>query len=215
MDVAGVRVLVAPDASAAALVAVTVGVLLGTCSGLVPGLHVNSLALLLAAVAPPFRGRHACRGCHALDVVPTLAPGVPGPTMAVSALPSHRLVMGSRGRETLRISALGSGVAVAFVLGIPVTAAATVVAPLVYAHLPVVVTALVVVLLVREPTQRARVGGCLAVAASGALGVVALPMQPDGLAPTGDVLAPLFAGLFGAPVLLEAYRGVGIHERVT
>ncbi len=224
MDVAGVRVLVAPGASAAALAAVTAGVLLGTCSGLVPGLHVNSLALLLAAAAPSIPGPPQLVGAamlaagvtHSfLDVVPTLALGVPDPAMAVSALPGHRLVMGGRGREALRISALGSGVAVAvaFVLGIPVTAAATVVAPLVYAHLPVVVTALVVVLLIREPTQRARVGGCLAVAASGALGVVALPMQPDGLAPTGDVLAPLFAGLFGAPVLLEAYRGVGVPEQ--
>ncbi|MUV61144.1 tripartite tricarboxylate transporter permease [Halobacterium sp. CBA1126] len=224
MDVAGVRVLVAPGASAAALAAVAAGVFLGTCSGLVPGLHVNSLALLLAAAAPSIPGPPQLVGAamlaagvtHSfLDVVPTLALGVPDPAMAVSALPGHRLVMGGRGREALRISALGSGVAVAvaFVLGVPVTAAATVVAPLVYQHLPVVVTALVVVLLAREPTRRSRIGGCLAVAASGALGVVALPMQPDGLAPTGDVLAPLFAGLFGTPVLLEAYRGAGVPEQ--
>jgi putative membrane protein len=224
MDVAGVRVLVAPGASAAALAAIGAGVLLGTCSGLVPGLHVNSLALLLAAAAPSVPGPPQLVGAamlaagvtHSfLDVVPTLALGVPDPAMAVSALPGHRLVMGGRGREALRISALGSGVAVAvaFVLGVPVTAAATVVAPLVYEHLPVVVVALLAVLLVREPPRRARVGGCLAVAASGGLGVVALPMQPDGLAPTGDVLAPLFAGLFGAPVLLEAYRGVGVPEQ--
>ncbi|MGB9965851.1 tripartite tricarboxylate transporter permease [Halobacterium hubeiense] len=224
MDVAGVRVLVAPGASAAALAAVAAGVFLGTCSGLVPGLHVNSLALLLAAAAPSIPGPPQLVGAamlaagvtHSfLDVVPTLALGVPDPAMAVSALPGHRLVMGGRGREALRISALGSGVAVAvaFVLGVPVTAAATVVAPIVYQHLPVVVTALVVVLLAREPTRRSRVGGCLAVAASGALGVVALPMQPDGLAPTGDVLAPLFAGLFGTPVLLEAFRGVGVPEQ--
>lgn len=224
MDVAGVRVLVAPSASAAALVAVTAGVLLGTCSGLVPGLHVNSLALLLAAAAPAVPGPPQLVGAamlaagvtHSfLDIVPTLALGVPDPAMAVSTLPGHRLVMGGRGREALRISALGSGVAVAvaFVLGIPVTAAATVVAPLVYEHLAVVVVALLGVLLAREPTRRARLGGCLAVAASGALGVVALPMQPDAVMPAGDVLAPLFAGLFGAPVLLEAYRGVGVPEQ--
>ncbi len=38
-------------------------------------------------------------------------------------------------------------------------------------------------------------------------------MRPDGVMPVGDVLAPLFAGLFGAPVLLEAYRGVGVPEQ--
>jgi len=219
-----VRVLVAPGASAAALLAVTAGVLLGTCSGLVPGLHVNSLALLLAAAAPSVPGPPQLVGAamlaagvtHSfLDVVPTLALGVPDAAMAVSALPGHRLVMGGRGREALRVSALGSGVAVAvaFVLAVPVTAAATVVAPLVYDYLPVVVVALLLALLAREPTRRARLGGCLAVAASGALGVVALPLQPESLLPAGDVLAPLFAGLFGAPVLLAAYRGAGVPEQ--
>jgi len=219
-----VRVLVAPGASAAALLAVTAGVLLGTCSGLVPGLHVNSLALLLAAAAPSVPGPPQLVGAamlaagvtHSfLDVVPMLALGVPDAAMAVSALPGHRLVIGGRGREALRVSALGSGVAVAvaFVLAVPVTTAATVVAPLVYDYLPVVVVALLLALLAREPTRRARLGGCLAVAASGALGVVALPLQPESLLPAGDVLAPLFAGLFGAPVLLAAYRGAGVPEQ--
>lgn len=224
MDVAGVRVLVAPGATAAALAAIAFGVLLGTCSGLVPGLHVNALALLLAAAAPAVPGPPHLVGAallaagvtHSfLDVVPTLALGVPDPAMAVSALPGHRLVMGGRGREALRVSALGSGVAVAvaFALGAPVTRVAGVVAPYVYAHLPVVVAVLLAALVAREPSWRARAGGCLAIAASSALGFVALPMEPSGVAPTGDVLAPLFAGLFGVPILLAAYRGAGVPEQ--
>lgn len=224
MDVAGVRVLLAPGATAAALAAITFGVCLGTCSGLVPGLHVNSLALLLAAGAPAVPGPPHLVGAallaagvtHSfLDVVPTLALGVPDPAMAVSALPGHRLVMGGRGREALRVSALGSGVAVlvAFILGVPVTAAAVRLAPLLYDHLTVVIAALIVVLLAGETTWRSRVGGGLAVATSGALGLLALPMNASGLAPTGDVLAPLFAGLFGAPILLAAYRGAGVPEQ--
>ena len=224
MDVAGVRVFVGPTATAAALAAVSTGILLGTCSGLVPGLHVNTLALLLAAAAPLVPGPPHLVGAallaagvtHSfLDVVPMLALGVPDPAMAVSAFPGHRLVMGGRGREALRISALGSGVAVAvaFALGVPVTWVANRVAPLVYAHLPVVVVALLVFLLARERSWRARLGGLLAVATSGLLGVVALPMDPGGVVPTGDVLAPLFAGLFGVPVLLAAYRGAGVPEQ--
>ncbi|WP_336037454.1 tripartite tricarboxylate transporter permease [Halobacterium yunchengense] len=224
MDVAGVRVLVSPTATAAALAAITFGVALGTCSGLVPGLHVNNLALLLAAAAPLVPGPPHLVGAallaagvtHSfLDVIPTLALGVPDPAMAVSALPGHRLVMGGRGREALRVSALGSGVAVAvaFVLGVPVTRAATALAPVVYEHLSVVVALLVAALLAGEASWRARVGGALSFAASGLLGVVALPMRPESLAPTGDVLAPLFAGLFGAPILLAAYRGSGVPEQ--
>ncbi|WP_232688626.1 tripartite tricarboxylate transporter permease [Halobacterium zhouii] len=224
MDVLGVRVLVAPGSTAAAFAAVFAGVALGTCSGLVPGLHVNTLALLLAAAAPLVPGPPHLVGAallaagvtHSfLDIVPTLALGVPDAAMAVTALPGHRLVLGGRGREALRVSAVGSGVAVAtaFVLGAPVTWVARRVAPLVYAHLTVVVVALVGFLLARERTWRARAGGLLAFALSGALGTVSLPLNPQSIVPTGDVLSPLFAGLFGAPVLLAAYRGGGVPEQ--
>jgi putative membrane protein len=224
MDVLGVRILVSPAGTAAALAAVSAGVALGTCSGLVPGLHVNTLALLLAAAAPLAPGPPHLVGAallaagvtHSfLDVVPMLALGVPDAAMAVSTLPGHRLVLGGRGREALRVSALGSAaaVAVAFVLGVPVTWVAVRAAPAVYAHLQMVVAVLLTVLVLREDSLRARVGGLLAAAASGALGVVALPMQPTGVVPTGDVLSPLFAGLFGAPVLLAAFRGAGVPEQ--
>src|SRR6056297_2956146 len=183
MDGLGVRLLVSPTGTAVALAAVSAGVALGTCSGLVPGLHVNTLALLLAAAAPLAPGPPHLVGAallaagvtHSfLDVVPTLALGVPDPAMAVSALPGHRLVMGGRGREALRVSALGSGaaVAVAFVAGAPVTWAAKRVAPVVYAHLSVGIVLLLGFLLAREPSWRARLGGALAVVASGLLGVV-------------------------------------------
>ncbi|MFC3476482.1 tripartite tricarboxylate transporter permease [Halobacterium litoreum] len=224
MEALGVRVFVGPAATAAALAAISSGVLLGACSGLVPGLHVNTLALLLAAGAPLVPGPPHLVGAallaagvtHSfLDVVPTLALGVPDPAMAVSALPGHRLVMGGRGREALRVSALGSGVAVAvaFAAGAPVTWLAKRAAPVVYAHLSVAIALLLGFLVARESSWRARLGGALSVAASGLLGVVALPLDPSGVVPTGDVLAPLFAGLFGAPVLLAAYRGSGVPEQ--
>jgi len=189
-----------------------------------PGLHVNTLALLLAAAAPLAPGPPHLVGAallaagvtHSfLDVVPMLALGVPDAAMAVSTLPGHRLVLGGRGREALRVSALGSAaaVAVAFVLGAPVTWLAVRAAPAVYAHLPLVVAVLLTTLVLREDSWRARAGAVLAAVASGLLGVVALPMQPDAVVPTGDVLSPLFAGLFGAPVLLAAFRGAGVPEQ--
>jgi putative membrane protein len=224
MEALGVRVLVSPSGAAAALAAVAVGILLGTCSGLVPGLHVNTLALLLAAGAPMAPGPPHLVGAallaagvtHSfLDVIPALALGVPDAAMAVTALPGHRLVIGGRGREALRVSALGSAaaVAVAFLLGAPVTWLAARAVPVLYEHLTVAIAVLVLSLLVRESSWRARAGAALSVAASGALGVVALPLNPSGVVPTGDVLAPLFAGLFGAPVLLEAFRGAGVPEQ--
>ncbi|ESS06042.1 MAG: putative membrane protein, partial [uncultured archaeon A07HB70] len=94
-----------------------VGVCLGTASGLTPGVHANAFALLLAAGAGALPGPALAVGAAMLaagvvhtflDVVPALALGVPDPSMAASALPGHRLVLAGRGREALRLSALGS-----------------------------------------------------------------------------------------------------------
>jgi putative membrane protein len=221
MDVAGVRVVANPTAAAMALSFVAGGIALGTLSGLVPGLHVNTLAILLAAVAPAVPGDPHLVGAamlaagvvHSfLDIVPTLAIGVPDAAMAVSALPGHRLVLGGRGREALRLSALGSGgaVLVAIALGVPVTLAMQRVAPILVAHIRFVLAAVVGILVVTERTQRARLGGVLALAASGVLGVLTLDLQPGGVLPGGDMLLPLLSGLFGVPVLIQAAGGAGI-----
>jgi putative membrane protein len=42
------------------------------------------------------------------------------------------------------------------------------------------------------------------------VGLVALDLPANGLLPAGEMLAPLFAGLFGAPVLVEALGGTGV-----
>jgi putative membrane protein len=217
------RLAFAPESSLATLAFVLAGVALGTCSGLVPGLHANNVALLLAAVAPTLPGPPRLVGAaivaagvtHTfLDVVPTLALGVPDPAMAASALPGHRLVLEGRGREALRLSALGSASAVllAVPLAVPVTELMVAAWPTVRANLPLVLAAVVGFLLVTEGGVRGALGGAVAVALSGALGLVALPLSPAAPLP-GSVLAPLFAGLFGAPVLLDAMRGTGVPRQ--
>jgi putative membrane protein len=214
-------VAVDPAGALAALAAVAVGVALGTCSGLVPGLHANNFALLLAAVAPAVPGPPRLVGAAMLaagvvhtflDVVPALALGVPDAAMAATALPGHQLVVEGRGREALRLSALGSAIAVvaAVPLAVPVTAAMTDLYPVVRAHLPAVLTAVAALLLWTESSPRAAAAGLLALLASAGLGFALLDTPARGLLPTGSMLMPLFAGLFGAPVLVEAVGGSGV-----
>jgi len=217
----GVRVLVDPAFSASVLAAVLAGVLLGTLSGLTPGLHVNTLAVFLAAVSTNLPGDPVLPGVvvlaagvtHSfLDIVPALALGVPDAAMAATALPGHRLVLAGRGREALRLSALGSGTAVvaAFVLGWPLTQGMRRLAPFIDAHLPALLVGVACALVAGERTRRAKLGAALSVLTSGALGVVVLDASLDAPLGTGDVLLPTFAGLFGVPVLLAALRGTGV-----
>lgn len=215
---------VAPRASAAALAFVLAGVALGACSGLVPGLHANNMALALASVAPALPGppRFVAAAMLSagvvhtfLDVVPALALGVPDPAMAASALPGHRLVLQGRGREALRLSALGSGAAVALAvpLAVPVTRAMVAVYPVVRAHLPVVLAAVATGLLLTERDLAGGAAGAVSLVLSGALGVAFLDLDPAAPLSAGGTLAPLFAGLFGAPVLIEALGGGGVPEQ--
>lgn len=197
------------------------GVALGTCSGLTPGLHANNFALLLASVVPVLPGPTVALGAAMLaagvvhtflDVVPALALGVPDPATAAVTLPGHRLVLDGRGREALRLSALGSGLAVvvALVVAVPVTRAVETVYPTLRRHLPVLLAAVGTFLVGTESTWRRRFGAVATLGVAAGLGWLVLDLEPTGPVAAGGVLAPLFAGLFGAPVLIEALSGRGV-----
>ncbi|WP_135827930.1 tripartite tricarboxylate transporter permease [Halorussus halobius] len=224
MEALGAQFAVAPARTATALAFVLAGIALGTASGLVPGLHVNNLALLLAAAAPAVPGPPRLVGAamlaagvvHSfLDAVPAMALGVPDAAMAATAVPAHRLVIAGRGREAIRLSALGSGLAVAFAvpLAVPVTRAMTTAYPAVRSHLPLVLGGVVAFLVLTEASRRAVVGALAAFLGSGALGHATLDLSPTAPLSAGGMLTPLFAGLFGAPVLLEALSGSGVPEQ--
>lgn len=214
-------VVLAPGSSLTALTFIAGGVALGTVSGLVPGLHANNMALLMAGVAPSIPGPSLYVGMAMLaagvvhtflDVVPALALGVPDPAMAVVALPGHRLVLEGRGREALRLSALGSGVAVALALplAIPVTAVMTSVWPTMRTHLSVILAGVAILLVATEHDRRSRIVGGVSFLASAALGIATLDLDPAAPIASGGILAPIFAGLFGAPVLVDAIGGAGV-----
>jgi putative membrane protein len=81
------------------------------------------------------------------------------------------------------------------------------------ANLPLALGVVAALLIVTERGFRERLGGVLAFGASAALGYALLRLfeLPAG-APldAGGLLMPLFGGLFGAPVLLDAIGGEGI-----
>ncbi|WP_129116431.1 tripartite tricarboxylate transporter permease [Halegenticoccus tardaugens] len=221
MDPLDARLVFDPEFALGVVAFAFAGIALGTVSGLTPGLHANNFALLLASAAASVPGSPtfvaaavlAAGVVHTfLDVVPALALGVPDAEMAPSALPGHRLVVAGRGREALRLSAVGSAgaVLVSIPLAIPITAVMTAAYPTVREHLGVVLAAVVGFLLLSEPTVRAAAGGTVAFGLSAALGAATLDLSPAAPLDAGGMLAPLFTGLFGAPVLLDALDGAGV-----
>lgn len=214
-----------PVFSAQLLGWILAGAVLGSCSGLVPGLHANNFALLLAGLAPSVPGPPLFVGCAMLaagvvhtfvNAVPAMALGVPDAEMAVTALPAHRMVLDGRGYEALRLSALGSILAVlaAIPLAIPITWSVTALYPTIRSNLPLVLALVVVALIASEYTWRRRFGATVSFALATVLGAMALDLSPESPLEAGGMLAPLFAGLFGAPVLIDAIRGGGVPPQL-
>ncbi|MCD6461558.1 MAG: tripartite tricarboxylate transporter permease [Thermoplasmata archaeon] len=130
---------------AAALVFTIAGTGMGTFTGLVPGVHVNTVAVfVLALQAPLFAAVSSVSGVFGveadsapilvalmvtamavahtfLDIIPSVFLGAPDPDTALTVLPGHRMMLSGRGYEAIRYSALGSlGAAlVALVLILP------------------------------------------------------------------------------------------------
>ena len=200
-----------------------VGVGLGTVTGLVPGLHVNSVAFVMVGVAPGLDGPAAAVAAAILaagvvhtflSIVPGLVLGVPDAATAPGVLPGHRLVLAGRGREAIRLSALGSGIALAASVAVALPLSRVVAAGRAWllAALPVLLAAVAGLLILAEPTRRGKVGGAVCLAVATVLGLLTLdlpasgPLSPDSAA---SMLAPIFGGLFGAPILLDALDARG------
>lgn len=194
---------------------------LGIISGLIPGLHANNFAMLLVGVAPAIPAPPLFVGVAMLaagvvhsfvDVVPALAIGVPDADMAVLALPGHRMVLEGRGREALRLSALGSVLAVglAVFLAIPLTLGMMLVYDDLMSHITLILALVVIGMIVTESSIRGALGGLLSFSLAAALGELTLDHNPEAPLDAGDMLSPIFAGLFGAPTLIDAANGSGI-----
>ena len=216
-----IELAIDPSFTLQALSYLALGICMGTCSGLIPGLHANNFALFLASMAPLLPGSPLLVGIAMLaagvvhtylDIVPTLAIGVPDADMAVAALPGHKLVLEGRGFEALRLSAMGSALAVALAvpLAIPITLLMIRYYPILQAHMAIVLGAVALMMIATEPSWRHMIGGVIAFFVSGTLGFLVLDMDPASPLDGGGVLAPIFGGLFGAPVIIDALQGGGV-----
>jgi TctA family transporter len=104
----------------------------GIITGLIPGIHVNNVALMVLALQASLTGFAlaivggweastfelaiivscliiGCLVTHTfLDIIPSVFLGAPEEDTALSVLPGHRLMLAGRGYEAIKCSALGS-----------------------------------------------------------------------------------------------------------
>ena len=100
------------------VIACFIGILIGTTTGMIPGIHVNTAGAILLASSTFLRSflspeflcvlRVAMSIDHALiEFVPSMLLGVPQEGTATSILPGHRMVLQGRSKEVIRVVSVG------------------------------------------------------------------------------------------------------------
>ncbi|MCK8518052.1 tripartite tricarboxylate transporter permease [Methanoculleus sp. 7T] len=204
---------------ASIMIGAAIGIGCGVISGLVPGIHANTMAgvllslqaLLLAWFDPVViaSAMFAALVTHTfLDCVPGTFLGIPDADTSLAVLPAHSLCLEGRGEEAVRISALGSAAGVA--LSLPLALAFVLVLPALQPGIDwgigLIILAVAGYLIVVSESP----GWALAVfGVSGVLGVFTLHYSFLAWPAGGEsgVLMPLLSGLFGIAVLLRASHG--------
>jgi putative membrane protein len=192
-----------------------IGCGLGVVTGIIPGLHVNTVAVIgfgtyaslglndlgFVVILTSLSITHAF-----LDYLPAIFLGAPQEETALSVLPAHRLFMQGKSLLAVKLTATGSllGLSIGLLLFIP----ALYLIPIIYnasrGVIAYVLILLVLLLLLHEKVKKKMLWAFLIFLLSGWLGVVALDKQV--ILSSNEILFPVFVGLFGMSNLLDSLK---------
>ncbi len=190
------------------------GCLLGTITGLTPGLHVNTIALIGLSLYPrlplsPIEFSAAMVGMAVthtfLDFIPSIYLGVPEEETALAVLPTHQLLLQGRAIEAVKLTAYGSllGLFFALLLLIP----SLYIIPVVYEGLRSFIVYILLIavaaLILREREKNKIVVAAAIVFLSGSLGIL---MFKQKILSTTEVLFPVFVGMYGLSNIIYSLR---------
>ncbi len=186
------------------------GILIGSFTGLIPGLHVNNIApILVSLVSGTQLGTYqaislivAMMTTHTfLDFIPSTFLGVPDKNTALSVLPAHKFVLEGKGYEVIKFTALGS-LGSLIISAIMVGGMTHIIEPIYkiinpYMHILLIFIVLVMLLLEKNWKKSLISLGIFLLA--GFLGLIVLNSN---LVKGNGGLMPMLGGLFGMSVLV-------------
>ena len=215
-----------PDLLLMVLYMCLMGAAIGTLSGLVPGIHVNTLSMILLAfggplldavsVFVPYGSAPVMLACcimsaavvHSMvSFVPSAFIGIPDTESVLSVLPAHRMVLEGEGMVAVRCAAIGSltGAITSLIVAVPLYLMLGNGLGDYLNSILIAVLLIVLALMVLEESGMSRLYALAIIIASGAAGLIVMldivPMESiTGMEP--ETMFPLLTGLFGIPSLL-------------
>jgi len=188
------------------LLAVIAGILAGCFTGLIPGVHVNLIAVILLGLSGlllkftdpltlsvfiiSMAVSHSI-----LDSIPAVFLGAPDSDQVLNVLPGHRLLTKGDGYGAVRLTLVGSlgGLIMAVVLTYPLVLLIEKIFPFLQKYIPYFLIFIVALLILRE---KQKVWAIILFFMAGVLGLGVFGLHIN------NPLLPLLSGLFGTSGLL-------------
>ncbi|MCX8196767.1 MAG: tripartite tricarboxylate transporter permease [Candidatus Micrarchaeota archaeon] len=185
---------------------IALGIALGTFSGLLPGIHANTVASILTSlpIEPSvlFYILVATMGAHlVVQFFPSIFFSIPDDTVALSVLPGHRMALEGRGKEAIIVCL--SSLFGAFFLALLAFPVATEFFPLAYKmikpHIAFLLVLASIILIWTESEFKKAIAASFVFLLTGAIGIATFIGQIN------EPLFPAFAGLFAASGILLSF----------
>lgn len=202
--------------------AVLAGILIGTFTGITPGVHINLVSALVVASAA-LLSQHislvslACFIISVgithtfLDSLPSVFLGAPNEETALGVLPAHRFLLKGKGYDAVRLSAIGAyfGLILSFILFYPFMLLISWGYPYLTKYMVYLLILVALYMVLRDSTKLYAV---LVFLLSGALGILVFSIEP-----LQDPLLPMLSGLFGVSTLLLSLNDMNSipEQRIT
>ncbi len=200
------------------IIAIFLGCIMGTITGITPGLHINLVATILLGVSPFLLGYTnlvvlasfiiAMSITHTFtDFISATYLGAPADDTALAVLPAHRMLLEGMGHEAVKLTVIGS--LLCLIITIALSPILIIVVPLIFTYLKNyiawILIAVIVLMVLREENLNKKFWATAIAFMSGILGIIILNM-PN----LNEPLLPMLSGIFGVSVLL-----LSLTKRVT
>ena len=192
------------------LIVIIFGILIGTITGLIPGIHINLVAIIVLSLTPFLLNYInpitiaifiiSMAITHSfLDFIPSIFLGAPEPGTALSVLPGHKLLLQGRAYEAIKLTVIGS--LCGLLIAIALTPFFIITLQNIYstiknyiAYLLILASLLIII------KDKKRHWAFITFLLSGILGIIVLK-----LVILKEPLFPLLSGLFGTSALVLSY----------
>ncbi len=186
-----------------------IGVGLGVVTGLIPGLHINTIIPVLFSLAfltnNPYLFSVLIVSVAVTQVfinfIPSIFLGAPDADTSLSILPGHRMLFEGRGYEAIVLTSVGGlcSLFVTFILVFFLSDYFKILYELSRPYLFLVISVIVLFMILSEKNIKKILSATAIILLSGLFGVVVLSSP---IVSTKDVLLPVFSGLFGLSNLI-------------